>query len=136
MKIFSEKVKFESSEDYLKVFKDIYYHLYTNSNVSRAEILIKDISKVLLYSLSPSFDEGNNHFCLDFSKLNQTQFNNFADISLHPCELLPLENLLNPNELKDCKGKQDDFDDRYRQKPIGLSIYNTLNYYDFDNKKP
>ncbi|UXX79469.1 N-6 DNA methylase [Reichenbachiella carrageenanivorans] len=39
-------------DDYLKVFKEIYYHLYSNSNVSRAEVLIKDISKVLLYCLS------------------------------------------------------------------------------------
>ena len=52
--LFSKKVVLETSDDYLKVFKNIYYHLYTNSNVSRAEILIKDISKILLYCISPS----------------------------------------------------------------------------------
>ena len=42
----------DTKDEYLHVFKTIYYHLYSNSNVSRAEILIKDISKVLLYCLS------------------------------------------------------------------------------------
>jgi len=42
----------DTKEEYLEVFKTIYYHLYSNSNVSWAEILIKDISKVLLYCLS------------------------------------------------------------------------------------
>src|SRR5690554_5236475 len=41
-----------SKDEYLHVFKNIYFHLYSNSNVSRAEVLIKDISKVLLYCLS------------------------------------------------------------------------------------
>lgn len=42
----------DTKDEYLHVFKTIYYHLYSNSNVSRAEVLIKDISKVLLYCLS------------------------------------------------------------------------------------
>ena len=35
----------------------------------------------------------------------------------------------------DCKGKQNVFDDKYKNKTIGLSIYNTLKYFNFDENK-
>lgn len=41
-----------SKDEHLRVFKDVYYHLYSNGNISRAEDLIKDLSKILLYCLS------------------------------------------------------------------------------------
>ncbi|MBT3383383.1 MAG: N-6 DNA methylase [Prolixibacteraceae bacterium] len=54
MKLTQKNIVFpiSSKDEYLHVFKNIYYHLYSNSNVSRAEVLIKDISKILLYCLS------------------------------------------------------------------------------------
>ena len=57
-------------DDYLKVFKDIYYHLYSNSNVSRAEVLIKDISKVLLYCLS-NIDQKSSDSSIIFKVLKK-----------------------------------------------------------------
>lgn len=38
-------------KDYQKIFKKIYYDLYSNSNTSRAERIVSDITKVLLYKL-------------------------------------------------------------------------------------
>lgn len=40
--------------DYQGIFKKIYYHLYTNSNSSRAEKLLDDVTKLLLYSFAVS----------------------------------------------------------------------------------
>ena len=36
--------------DYVSIFKKIYYHLYSNSSSSRAEKLLGDVTKLLLYS--------------------------------------------------------------------------------------
>lgn len=43
-------------ENYNEIFKKIYYHLYSNSNSSRAETIISDLSKLLLCKLA---DEKN-----------------------------------------------------------------------------
>lgn len=42
--------------DYQAIFKKLYYHLYSNSNSSRAEKLLDDVTKLLLYSYSVSAD--------------------------------------------------------------------------------
>lgn len=39
------------SQDYNAYFKSIYYTLYTNDNASRAETIVSDISKLLLFKL-------------------------------------------------------------------------------------
>lgn len=65
-----------SKDEYLHVFKNIYFHLYSNSNVSRAEVLIKDISKVLLYCLS----------------INENDY-----IQRTPCEILKYLKISYPN---------------------------------------
>ena len=41
----------EQNQDYNLQFKKIYYYLYSNSSVSRAEIIISDITKILLCKL-------------------------------------------------------------------------------------
>ncbi|MDQ2178759.1 N-6 DNA methylase [Marinifilum sp. D714] len=76
----------DTKDDYLQVFKTIYYHLYSNSNVSRAEILIKDISKVLLYCLSVQESVGKEKSpdkILDYLK---TSYPNI-DVFFSPFEL-------------------------------------------------
>lgn len=40
-----------SSTDYFDAFRKLYYHLYSNSNASRAERIIGDLSKLLLVAL-------------------------------------------------------------------------------------
>ncbi len=42
----------EADKDALSFFKELYYHLYSNSNVSRQEQIIEDLSKILLYVLA------------------------------------------------------------------------------------
>lgn len=42
----------EHKKDALSFFKNLYYHLYSNSNVSRQEQIIEDLSKILLFELS------------------------------------------------------------------------------------
>jgi type I restriction enzyme M protein len=44
------------------VFKKIYYHLYSNSNTSRAELLIEDLSLLLLSKLSAEINGGSEAF--------------------------------------------------------------------------
>ena len=43
-----------ASVDYQAIFKRLYYHLYSNSNSSRAEKLLDDVTKLLLYSYAIS----------------------------------------------------------------------------------
>lgn len=66
----------DSKEDYLSVFKEVYYHLYTNSNVSRAEVLIEDLSNILLFCMSvPS--SGHSSFKKDeISEYLSAEFKN------------------------------------------------------------
>lgn len=45
------------SFDYNACFKSIYYHLYSNSNISRAERIISDITKILLCKLIAEQDD-------------------------------------------------------------------------------
>lgn len=46
------------SIDYYNCFKDLYYFLYGNSNISRAENIISDLSKLLLYKLLSENQKG------------------------------------------------------------------------------
>jgi len=48
------KIDSSSSVDYFDGFKKLYYHLYSNSNASRAERIIGDLSKLLLVALCKS----------------------------------------------------------------------------------
>ena len=70
----------ETKEDYLYVFKEVYYHLYTNSNVSRAEILIKDISKILLFCMSPSFSRNKNYNKNEILECLELDFENIKSL--------------------------------------------------------
>lgn len=45
-----------SSADYFDAFRKLYYHLYSNSNASRAERIIGDLSKLLLVALCKNSD--------------------------------------------------------------------------------
>ena len=40
------------------VFRRIYYHLYSNSKASRAELIIEDLSLLLLCKLAGEFNGG------------------------------------------------------------------------------
>lgn len=62
----------EANKDALSFFKELYYHLYSNSNVSRQEQIIEDLSKILLYVLANEEVEtqellSGKHIC-DFLK--------------------------------------------------------------------
>ena len=46
-----------SKEDYISIFKKLYYHLYSNSRSSRAETIIDDLSKILLLKLASTNDK-------------------------------------------------------------------------------
>ena len=46
-----------ASTDYFDSFRKLYYHLYSNSNASRAERIIGDLSKLLLVALSKDTKE-------------------------------------------------------------------------------
>lgn len=52
----------DNTNNYGKVFKDIYYYLYSNSNTSRAERIVSDITKVLLCKLIEESDTTLNLF--------------------------------------------------------------------------
>lgn len=75
----------KDKQDYLSVFKEIYYHLYSNSNVSRAEILVKDISKVLL-------------FCLTGRKVDNTNLNDLYSVLNE--EYPEIKKLISPFQLE------------------------------------
>lgn len=45
------EIDISSSTDYFDAFRKLYYHLYSNSNASRAERIIGDLSKLLLVAL-------------------------------------------------------------------------------------
>lgn len=53
--------------NYPELFKDLYYHLYSNSNSSRAERIISDLSKLLLCKLAYEKNKDSN-FMNDFLK--------------------------------------------------------------------
>lgn len=76
----------EIDDDYLKVFKEVYFYLYTNSNVSRAEVLIKDISKILLYCMSPTFVENEEIKNYDIIERLRNDYKNIEDFFV-PFEL-------------------------------------------------
>lgn len=52
-------IKDNSSTDYFDAFKKLYYHLYSNSNASRAERIIGDLSRLLLVALCKNRDPKN-----------------------------------------------------------------------------
>lgn len=45
------------SFDYNDCFKKLYYHLYSNGNTSRAETIVSDVTKLLLFKLASEKDE-------------------------------------------------------------------------------
>ncbi len=79
----------QTSFDYFTCFKEIYYQLYSNSNASRAERIVSDVTKILLCKLITEQNE-----IIDISRLSNTQLinllkqyypqscDNFADFSL------------------------------------------------------
>ncbi len=73
-------------DDYLKVFKEVYFYLYTNSNVSRAEVLIKDISKILLYCMSSTYLENEEINNYDIIERLRNDYKNIEDFFV-PFEL-------------------------------------------------
>ena len=50
----------QMSFDYNACFKEIYYSLYSNSNASRAESIVSDVSKILLFKLLSEQDKSIN----------------------------------------------------------------------------
>lgn len=50
----------QNSTDYFDSFHKLYYHLYSNSNASRAERIIGDLSKLLLVALCKSIKDEYN----------------------------------------------------------------------------
>lgn len=46
--------------DYFEAFRKLYYHLYSNSNTSRAERIIGDLSRLLLVAICKDKDEKSN----------------------------------------------------------------------------
>lgn len=42
----------QNQTNYTEIFRDLYYHLYANSNSSRAEKIFEDIAKILLVKIS------------------------------------------------------------------------------------
>jgi type I restriction enzyme M protein len=48
------EINVTASTDYFDAFKKLYYHLYSNSNASRAERIIGDLSRLLLVALCKS----------------------------------------------------------------------------------
>lgn len=55
-----------SSSDYFDAFRKLYYHLYSNSNASRAERIIGDLSKLLLVALCKGKDSASGRQVADF----------------------------------------------------------------------
>lgn len=49
----------QRSQDYTDAFRRLYYHMYSNSNTSRAERIISDLSKLLLAKLVNGLDTGS-----------------------------------------------------------------------------
>jgi len=54
------------STDYFDAFRKLYYHLYSNSNASRAERIIGDLSRLLLVALCKSRDQKYQSVVDDF----------------------------------------------------------------------
>ncbi|MGB1242610.1 MAG: N-6 DNA methylase [Chitinophagales bacterium] len=79
----------EEKKDALSFFKDLYYHLYSNSNVSRQEQIIEDLSKILLYALSPKKNK-------EVENLSGSFIFNYLK-----CEYANLKNLISPFVLND-----------------------------------
>lgn len=60
------KIENSSSSDYFDAFRKLYYHLYSNSNASRAERIIGDLSKLLLVALCKGKNSVYEHQVNDF----------------------------------------------------------------------
>jgi type I restriction enzyme M protein len=60
------KIESSNSSDYFDAFRKLYYHLYSNSNASRAERIIGDLSKLLLVALSKGKDAAHGQKVDDF----------------------------------------------------------------------
>ena len=58
--LFPEVGSVEKQDNLPEVFKRIYYHLYTNSKASRAELIIEDLSLLLLSKLSAELNGGKS----------------------------------------------------------------------------
>ena len=64
-----------SSTDYATSFKNLYYHLYSNSSSSRAERIITDLSKLLLIALMndlPSVRQNTQRFIFEGIRAEET----------------------------------------------------------------
>ncbi len=63
-----------SSTDYFDSFRKLYYHLYSNSNASRAERIIGDLSKLLLVALcrtlQPTYQKSIDDFLSEKGSAN------------------------------------------------------------------
>lgn len=57
-----------SNQDYFSSFRKLYYHLYTNSNTSRAERIIGDLSRLLLIAICKNKSKETNALIEDFLK--------------------------------------------------------------------
>lgn len=70
------EIGISSSTDYFDAFRKLYYHLYSNSNASRAERIIGDLSKLLLVALcksrSPGYQRQADEFLLNQGAANST----------------------------------------------------------------
>lgn len=70
------EIGISSSTDYFDGFRKLYYHLYSNSNASRAERIIGDLSKLLLVALckssNPSYQRQADQFLLGKDTANTT----------------------------------------------------------------
>lgn len=60
------EINVTGSTDYFDAFKKLYYHLYSNSNASRAERIIGDLSRLLLVALCKSRDPQYQRIVDDF----------------------------------------------------------------------
>ncbi|MDP2882279.1 MAG: N-6 DNA methylase [Azonexus sp.] len=60
------KIESSNSSDYFDAFRKLYYHLYSNSNASRAERIIGDLSKLLLVSLCKGKDSAHGQKVDDY----------------------------------------------------------------------
>ena len=74
-----------SKESYSSLFKRLYYHLYTNSQSSRAETIIEDLSKILLIKLAskePAVEKIIHRFTSSTDDANKILLPSF--INLYP----------------------------------------------------
>lgn len=69
--------------DYTAIFKKMYYYLYSNSNSSRAEKLLDDVTKLVLYSYVVTTNK-NAVVSFNASEIYQTLKKQFANTAYQP----------------------------------------------------